>query len=38
MFDGEVKVDASYFGGLSKGQRGRGTAGKTPVGIWALKA
>ncbi len=26
---GEVEVDESYFGGVRKGKRGRGTAGKT---------
>jgi transposase len=30
-FDGEVEVDESYFGGVRKGKRGRGAAGKTPV-------
>ena len=30
-FSGEVEVDESYFGGVQKGQRGRGAAGKTPV-------
>jgi transposase len=28
---GEVEVDESYFGGVRKGKRGRGAAGKTPV-------
>jgi len=31
IFDGEVEVDESYFGGVRKGQRGRGAAGKVPV-------
>ena len=31
MFDGEVEVDESYFGGQRKGKRGRGTAGKVAV-------
>ncbi len=31
MFDGEIEVDESYFGGKRKGQRGRGAAGKIPV-------
>ena len=31
MFDGEVEVDESYFGGHRKGKRGRGAAGKVPV-------
>jgi transposase len=30
-FDGEVEIDESYFGGIRKGKRGRGAAGKTPV-------
>ncbi len=30
-FGGEVEVDESYFGGIRKGQRGRGAAGKIPV-------
>ena len=28
---GEVEVDESYFGGIRKGKRGRGAAGKVPV-------
>ena len=31
MFDGEIEADESYFGGQSKGKRGRGAAGKTAV-------
>jgi len=31
VFDGEVEVDESYFGGARKGQRGRGARGKVPV-------
>ena len=31
MFDGEIEVDESYFGGKRKSKRGRGAAGKTPV-------
>ena len=31
MFDGEVEVDESYFGGQRKGKRGRGAAGKVAV-------
>ena len=31
MFDGEVEVDESYFGGQRKGKRGRGAAGKVSV-------
>mgnify|MGYP001025003900 CR=1 FL=1 len=31
MFDGEIEVDESYFGGRRKGKRGRGAAGKIPV-------
>lgn len=30
-FAGEVEVDESYFGGVRKGVRGRGAAGKVPV-------
>ncbi len=31
VFDGEIEVDESYFGGHRKGKRGRGAAGKVPV-------
>lgn len=31
VFDGEIEVDESYFGGKRKGKRGRGAAGKIPV-------
>jgi len=31
MFDCEVELDESYFGGVRKGKRGRGAAGKIPV-------
>ena len=31
IFDGEIEVDESYFGGHRKGRRGRGAGGKTPV-------
>jgi len=31
QLDGEVEVDESYFGGVRKGKRGRGAAGKIPV-------
>jgi transposase len=31
VFDGEVELDESYFGGTRKGLRGRGAAGKIPV-------
>ncbi|TLM65011.1 MAG: IS1595 family transposase [Deltaproteobacteria bacterium] len=30
-FFGEIEVDESYFGGIRKGKRGRGAAGKVPV-------
>ncbi len=30
-FDGEVELDESYFGGVRKGKRGRGAAGKVAV-------
>jgi len=31
VFQGEVEVDESYFGGKRKGKRGRGAGGKIPV-------
>ena len=31
VFDGEIEVDESYFGGRRKGKRGRGAGGKKPV-------
>ena len=31
VFGGEIEVDESYFGGVRKGKRGRGAAGKVPV-------
>jgi transposase len=31
VFAGEIEVDESYFGGVRKGKRGRGSAGKVPV-------
>ncbi len=31
MFEGEVEIDESYFGGKLKGKRGQGSAGKAPV-------
>ena len=31
VFDGEIEVDESYFGGKRKGKRGRGAADKVPV-------
>ena len=31
IFDGEVELDESYFGGARKGKRGRGAAGKVIV-------
>ena len=35
MFDGEVEVDESYFGGQRKGKRGQGAVGKVAIfGLW----
>ena len=31
LMSGEIEVDESYFGGVRKGKRGRGAAGKVPV-------
>jgi transposase len=31
LLSGEIEVDESYFGGVRKGRRGRGAAGKVPV-------
>jgi transposase len=31
VFEGEMEVDESYFGGTRKGKRGRGAGGKIPV-------
>ena len=31
QFCGKIELDESYFGGVRKGKRGRGAAGKTPV-------
>ena len=31
FLEGEIEVDESYFGGVRKGKRGRGAAGKVPV-------
>jgi len=31
FLSGEIEVDESYFGGVRKGKRGRGAAGKIPV-------
>ena len=31
LMAGEIEVDESYFGGVRKGKRGRGAAGKVPV-------
>jgi len=31
IFDGEIELDESYFGGSRKGKRGRGASGKVPV-------
>ena len=31
VFSGAIEIDESYFGGMRKGKRGRGAAGKVPV-------
>ena len=31
VFNGEIELDESYFGGTQKGKRGQGTCGKTIV-------
>lgn len=31
LLSGEIEADESYFGGVRKGRRGRGAAGKVPV-------
>ena len=31
VIKGEIEIDECYFGGLRKGKRGRGAAGKVPV-------
>ena len=31
VFNGEVEIDERYFGGVRKGKRGRGAAGKVVV-------
>jgi len=31
QFSGKIEVDEAYFGGVRKGKRGRGAAGKIPV-------
>ena len=31
LLGGEIEADESYFGGIRKGKRGRGAAGKVPV-------
>ncbi|UTO04454.1 IS1595 family transposase [Moraxella sp. FZLJ2107] len=31
LFDGEIELDESYFGGIHKGKRGRGAGSKTAV-------
>ena len=37
LFDGEVELDESYFGGVRKGKRGRGAAGKTATLMPVIK-
>ncbi len=36
LFDGEIELDESYFGGKRKGKRGRGAGGKTYF-FWYFK-
>ena len=31
LFDGEIELDESYFGGIRKGKRGCGAGGKTAL-------
>ena len=31
LFDGEIELDESYFGGIRNGKRGRGAGGKTAI-------
>ena len=31
IFNGDIEIDESYFGGVRKGKRGRGAAGKVVV-------
>lgn len=31
VFDGEIKLDESYFGGKHKGKHGRGAGGKIAI-------
>ena len=31
LFEGSIELDESYFGGIRKGKRGRGAAGKVAV-------
>ena len=33
VFDGEIELDESYFGGSRKGKRGRGAGGKVPLSL-----
>lgn len=37
LFEGEIKLDESPFGGRCKGKRGRGVSGNTAV-FWHFKA
>jgi transposase len=37
VFQGQIELDESYFGGTGKGKRGRGAAGKVIV-FWFTQA
>ncbi len=38
IFDGEIELNESYFGGTRKGKRGRGAADKVIFCIWIIEA
>lgn len=35
LFDGEIELDESYFGGIRKGKQGRSAGGKTAVLVFS---